>query len=452
MSTPSQKSDRIPRAKSRTVIHTLVGMILLSIMAVTPIQAQTYTVLHTFTGGADGADPAAGLTKDAGGNLYGTAEGGGSGHCFGGCGTVYKVERHGSNWLTTPIYTFTGAPDGALPYGRVIFGPDGALYGTTLAGGTGPCSYGPYSGCGTVFKLQPKPTNCIAFPCAWRETVLYSFASQNDGDFPQAEVAFDQAGNLYGTTQLGGSGPCNNGLFTGCGTVFKLTHNRDGSWSKTTVYSFQSGSSDGGFPVDGMTLDRAGNIYGSTGGGGLQCGDETCGVVFALTPSGSGWTETILHFFTGGTDGQYPGSGVILDSAGNLCGAAGSGGGGPLGGNGTIYELTPTQGGGWNFTVQYTFNYYNAEASGPGPLTMDAAGNIYGSSSGGGADGIGTVYKLTAANGGWTYTTLHSFTNTDDGFFPEGKVMLDAQGNVYATASQGPYPQPDAGTVIEVTP
>ncbi|MGC2108387.1 MAG: choice-of-anchor tandem repeat GloVer-containing protein [Candidatus Korobacteraceae bacterium] len=426
-------------------------------IAATPqAQAQTFQVIHTFSGGADGDEPVAGPTLDAAGNLYGTTEYGGTfNHCPAfGCGVVYKLVRRGAAWLDTPIYSFTGSPDGASPYGRVIFGPDGALYGATISGGTGSCSLGGLSGCGTVFKLQPPPTACKSALCPWRETVLYSFASQDDGEFPQAEVAFDQAGDLYSTTQLGGAGPCNDGLYTGCGTVFKLTHNADGSWSKSTLYSFQSGPTDGGFPTTGVLLDQGGNIFGTTGGGGADCNqnDSACGVVYELTPSGSGWSETILHFFTGGTDGDYP-SGLIFDSHGNLYGAAGGGGGGPLGGNGTVFEMTPAQGGGWNFVLQYAFNYFNNEAAGPGPLTTDAAGNIYGSSDGGGTGGTGTAYKLTASGGGWSYTTLYSFDfNGSDGFFPQGKVVLDAQGNLYGTCSTGPYPSPDAGTVWEIAP
>ncbi len=428
-------------------IAVFASAILLMVTA-TQTQAQTLDVLHTFTGGADGGDPMAGLTQDSAGNLYGTTYFGGTGgNCGEGeCGVVFRVTHHGSGWVETPIYTFKGVPDGAYPMARVIFGPDGALYGTTFAGGTdSSCGLG----CGTVFKLQPPPAFCASISCPWRETVLHSFALENDGNDPQAEVVFDQAGNLYGTTQWGGTGACQ------CGTVFKLTHNADGSWSETILYSFQGGTNDGQEPLAGLVFDQAGNLYGTTEfGGGTGCElNRGCGTVFELTPSGSGWTETVLHIFTDGADGAYPNSGVIFDSQGNLYGAAAAGGQGIDTGNGTVFELTPVQGGGWNFSVQYTFNYYNNEANGPGPLTMDAAGNIYGSSDGGGAYGAGTAYKLTRSNGGWSYATLYSFGSGDgsQGFFPEGKVVLDTQGNLYSTASQGPYPSPDAGTVWELT-
>jgi hypothetical protein len=432
----------------------LVIMACLFIMLVTAIaaQAQTLTVLHTFTGSPDGAGPGPGLTA-GGATLYGTTEYGGNlANCDGSCGTVFKTARSGSGWIETPIYKFTGVPDGANPMGRVIVGPDGALYGTTVMGGTGPCDIGS-GGCGTVFKLQPPPTFCASFLCEWRETILYDFASYADGAWPEAEIVFDQAGNIYGSTGTGGTGPCGHGAYSGCGTIFKLTPNGHGSWSKSTLYSFQGAPNDGEGPGTGLVLDQAGNVYGTTAGGGLQCPyDEPCGVVFRLTPSGSQWQETILYFFTGGSDGYLPGSGLISDGHGNLFGAAAAGGQGIDGGNGTVFELTPAQGGGWNFSVQYTFNYYNNEAEGPGPLTMDTAGNIYGTSGGGGAYGSGTAYKLTASSGGWTYTTLYSFGfDGSTGFFPEGKIVLDAGGNLYSTCSQGPYPSPDDGTVWEVT-
>ena len=414
-------------------------------------QAQTLNVMHTFMGSPDGAAPVTGLTA-SGATLYGTTEyGGNQANCDSSCGTVFKTTRSGSGWVETPIYKFTGVPDGANPMSRVIVGPDGALYGTTVFGGTGPCQVGS-GGCGTVFKLQPPPTFCASFLCEWKETVLYSFVSSTDGAWPEAELVFDQAGNIYGSTVTGGTGPCTYG---GCGTIFKLTPNGNGTWSKSTLYSFQGPPNDGEGPGGALVVDQAGNIYGTTPEGGGQCPyDYACGVVFRLTPSGSKWQETILYFFSGGSDGYDPSSGLISDGHGNLFGADAAGGQGINGGNGTVFELTPAQGGGWTFSVQYLFDYYNREAESPGPLTMDAVGNIYGTSFGGGAYGDGTAYKLTASAGGWTYTTLYSFGSDhgSTGFFPDGKVVLDAAGNLYSTCSQGPYPSPDDGTVWQITP
>jgi len=349
------------------LISPLTGILCLLLVMI-PAQAQTLNVLYTFAGGAVGATPMAGLTQDLAGNLYGTAE-------FGGvflfcsatsCGTVYKVTRRGSGWVTTPVYSFRGAPDGATPMARVVFGADGELYGTTQYGGTGFCPEGTLHGCGTVFKLQPPPTACKTPLCPWMETVLYSFVSEDDGYSPQDEVTFDREGNIYGTTLWGGNSACS------CGTVFKLTHNSDGSWTKTTLYSFQGGPNDGARPYAGVTLDAAGNIYGTTEYGGTNCSPSTsaCGVIFKLTPNGSGWSETILHFFSGGADGAYPAGGLIFDGAGNLYGAAAGGGSG----YGTVYELTPEQSG-WTFAVLYSFS--GDQANGPySKLSLDASGNL----------------------------------------------------------------------------
>lgn len=411
-------------------------------------RAQTLTILHEFTDGADGSGPEGGVVLDSAGNVYGTTLFGGTGgNCGSGqCGVVFRVSRRG---VESPIYTFKGPPnDGESPYDRVIFGPDGALYGTTFAGGPGSC-IGGGGGCGMVFKLQPPPHFCSSFNCPWQETILYSFTSSADGLFPLAEVVFDHAGNLYGTTRSGGNGPCNYGSYSGCGTVFELTPNSNGTWTKTTLYSFQGGANDGIDPESALVIDAAGNLYGTTVfGAGTGCElDNGCGIVFQLTPSASGWTEKILHVFTDGADGGEPVGGVIFDSQGNLYGGAGTGPG--EFGLGTIYELSPQQGGGWNFNVLYTLA--DGEADYPNQLTMNAAGNLYWSGSGG--VGSGAVGTLTYSNGTWSYTNLYSFAaDGSQGFFPEGKVVLDAEGNIYGTNAAGPYPAPDAGTVWELTP
>jgi uncharacterized repeat protein (TIGR03803 family) len=434
------------RINPLAAVAALATACVLAVAAIPPAQAQTLTVLHIFMGEGDGSTPIAGLTQDAAGDLYGTAElGNFFDFCIPTCGAVYKVAHQGSGWITRPIYHFNGPPDGSTPTSRVIFGPDGNLYGTTIYGGTGSCNNGTVHGCGTVFKLQPPPTACPSFMCPWKETILYSFASESDGEWPQGEITFDQAGNIYGTTEAGGAPTCL------CGTVFKLTHNADGSWSKSTVYAFQGGATDGGSPYAGVTLDKSGNIYGVATAGGLQC-QQICGIVFELTQSVSGWTETVLHFFAGGADGADPYGGLIFDGLGNLYGAAAEGGMGVGTGMGTVYELSPGQGG-WTFATLHEFT--GEEADYPlSRLTMDAAGNLYGSSFSGGTFNSGTVYKLTASNGGWTYSTLYSFGANDGstGFALYGNVVLDAAGNIYGTASQGPYPDPDSGTVFEITP
>jgi uncharacterized repeat protein (TIGR03803 family) len=257
-------------------------------------QAQTFTVLHSFSGGLEGGRPEAGLTIDQAGNLYGTTYTGGhtGNECFSGCGIVFKLKPSGQDSLLSPLYRFAGGSDGGNPTARVVFGPDGSLYGTTTNGGGIPCGNDAGLGCGTVFNLKPKPTNCTSVPCLWINTVLYRFAGGiGDGADPLAEVVFDQAGNLYGTTAEGGnsSARCSYGD-SSCGTVFQLAR-ANGGWTESVLYSF-TGGNDGGNPEAGLILDPAGNLYGTAYNGGSGNG----GTVFELTPSGSGWTENVSVF------------------------------------------------------------------------------------------------------------------------------------------------------------
>jgi len=173
----------------------LVSTLLLSLLA----QAQTYTILHTFTGYADGGSPFAGLTQDAAGNFYGTTTYGGhvSSSCPAGCGVVFKLSHGGAGWILNPIYTFQGGNDGANPFAAVVIASDGTLYGTTGAGGGSGCPsyfYGG-NGCGTVFRLQPQAHACASFECPWIETVLYRFTGGSDGATPGF-------GNLLSATSM----------------------------------------------------------------------------------------------------------------------------------------------------------------------------------------------------------------------------------------------------------
>ena len=258
------------------------------IVAATQVQAQTYTVLHSFAGTHDGSYPETGLTMDRAGNLYGTTISGGGGNCpyFGaGCGVVFRLAQSHSGWILTPLYSFAGSTDGEGPVGRVVFGPDGRLYGTTANGGVGNCDsiYG-NSGCGTVFSLRPPSSACKTAVCPWIETVLYRFTGGADGGEPLGDIAFDQAGNLYGATLGGGNTNCP----VGCGVVFKLAPS-NGSWTESVIYKF-TGSADGSDAWGGVAFDGMGNLYGTTAGGGHfaqgDC-DEGCGAIWELTPNGS---------------------------------------------------------------------------------------------------------------------------------------------------------------------
>lgn len=388
--------------------------VVLVVALIASAQAQTFNVLHSFTGGRDGSSPAAGLTRAMPGTFYGTTVYGGAGG-QNGYGLVFKLANKGSGWALTPLYTFSGGNDGANPGARVVIGPDGSLYGTTSYGGGSGCGG---KGCGTIFNLRPPPVSSTNVLAPWTETVLYRFAGGNDGSLPSGDLVFDQSGNIYGTTVSGGS--------PGRGTVYELTPS-DGSWSETVLWSF-SGGNDGGKPMGGVIFDTAGNLYGTTEAG----GSSGYGSVFRLAPSGSGWTEKVIYSFRNGTDGANPVGGVIFDSSGSLyCTTTGGGGGGA----GTVLQLTSSRGS-WTLKVLYALT--GQAGGGPqAPLTIDAAGNLYGVTLQDGASGYGSVFRLTRSNGGWAYTDLHDFSFGSDGAKPLGTVALDESGNLYGTALDG---------------
>ena len=244
-------------------------------------------------------------------------------------------------------------------------------------------------------------------------------------------MIFDTAGNIYGTTFEGG--------FFNWGTVYELARS-DSGWTESVLYAFGLAISDGIGPASGVVFDSAGNLYGTTPSGGLGGN----GTVFQLARSGSGWKKDTLYNFQNGSDGASPFPGLIFDPLGNLYGATGSGG---SGGSGTVFKLTPANGN-WTFSLVYTF----AGGADCGPvrsLVMDGAGNLYGTTVCDGANGIGNVFELTPSGGSWTYKDLHDFA-VSDGAYPFSNVVIDAQGNVYGTASEAGA---DGGGVVwEITP
>jgi hypothetical protein len=414
----------------------LVATLLLS----RPVKAQTFQVLHAFTGGIDGAHPYHGLTLDRAGNLYGTAYQGGSqaNDCsnWGGCGTVFKLTRSGSSWVCSPLYQFLGFPtgDGSGPYGRVIFGPDGSLYGTTASGGLTGSGCGGEIGCGTVFKLNPPATVCKTVVCPWTESRIYSFTGAPDGASPTGEIVFNTSGNLVGATGGGGT-------HTGGGTVFQLTPS-NGGWQETVLYSFSNGL-DGGDPIGGVVLDSAGNIHGTTWLGGA--GDF--GTAFQLAYSGGSWTLTTMYTFGIGNNGFGSYAPGIFDAAGNYYNATVNGN---PNGNAYVFELNPYPGG-WTYNTVYTMP--QCYGCGPaGNLVMDASGNLYGTTRGDGGTGdpYGNVFKLTPSSQGWIYTDLYDFTGGNDGNSPYSNVTIDAEGNLYGTTTGGG--QYGNGVVWEITP
>lgn len=442
MNTLAQHSTSDLQSRLREAAIGLALLCALTMIAGGPTQAQTLTVLHNFTLGGDGASPTAGLTMDGAGNFYGTTARGGYAigyYCGYGCGTVFKLSRGGSSWVLNSIYSFKGGADGTTPEARVVFGPDGLLYGTT----TGSDLFGSI-GDPTLFSLILPATPCKTALCLAEETVLYRFTGPMDGSGPGwGDLAFDQAGNIYGTTSDGGS--------YRYGSVYELTAS-NGSWTETILYSF-TGGEDGSQPKSGVILDQAGNLYGTT----LYGGANARGTVFQLTHSDSGWTEKVLHSF--GSDGSGPYGGLIFDQSGNLYGTTQTEYMGQ--GNGTVFMLSPS-GDDWTLTNLYSFpsgfTYPYAR------LTMDAAGNLYGTTSYylfgasyfGGDTGEGSVFKLAFSNGIWTYVDLHEFTGRNgDGDGPSGSVVVDANGNLYGTTGAGGtvlYCSGGCGVVWEITP
>jgi uncharacterized repeat protein (TIGR03803 family) len=409
-----------PRIISTTLRLTIAAaaVILLAALTTSPAEAQTLTVLHAFTGGADGANPiGSGLTIDRTGNLYGgTSDGGLQGAlCYqsGTCGTIFKLSRHGSAWILNTLYSFHG-PDGATPDGPVAFGPDGALYGTTFYGGTG-C----FNGCGNVFRLQPPPTFCARVSCPWTQTVLHEFAGGTDGSQPAfGSPTFDPAGNLYGTTT-------GNGNET-CGTIYELEHNAN-QWTFNLLWTF-TGYADGCGSWSGVTLDSAGILNGTTNAGGAN----QDGTAFSLVPSGGTWSLIPLHQFENSTDGSQSFGNLSLNSAGDLLGSNRAYGPGTSGG---VFELSPSDGG-WNFSLLHSFSF-NDQGGPQSPVLIDSAGNLYGTTVQGGRYGWGTVFKLTPSGSGYTYTDLYDFTGGANGGWPYGQIVMDASGNLFGTTEFG---------------
>jgi uncharacterized repeat protein (TIGR03803 family) len=299
-------------------------------------------------------------------------------------------------------------------------------------------------GCGTVFKLQPPASACKTALCPWNETVLYRFQGGADGACPGfGDLVFDQSGAIYSTAIQGLGQPCVGGY----GVVYKLSPSGQG-YTQSVLYTF-TGGQDGGFPFGAVVFDKSGDLY-TTGTG-------TTGIaatVIELTPNGGGWSETTLHQFNSGSDGWYPTNVPVFDSSGNLYGGAPAYG--PLGG-GTVYELMHS-GGSWTFSVVHSFAGTPGGAPGPwGGLVMDSAGNLYGATVSDGANGYGNVFELTASGGSFTYKDLYDFTGGSDGKYPTGAVRLDASGNLYGTAWQGGQQGANCnpggcGVVWEITP
>jgi uncharacterized repeat protein (TIGR03803 family) len=352
--------------------------------------AQSGTILYSFKGGSDGSNAQSSLVFDTAGNLYGTTtEGGASGD-----GTVFKLTNTGASWTESVIFSFQ-------PSAGVLGGANGQ---------------------GTVFELSPGSGG------TWTEKVLYSFTGLNDGANPVAGVVFDKSGDLLGTASGAGQ--------DGQGVVFELTPQPSGSWTETVLHTFTGGAADGSAPGRGaLLLDQTGNVFGTTVGG----GPVNDGVAYELSPNGGRWTETVLHTFAGGSDGADPQGSLVFDAAGNLYGTTVNGGG--TANDGTVFKLVHS-GPSWTESVFYSFPG-GAHGDQPFAGLIDAGGNLYGTTAGGGSANQGVAYKLTLPA-----ASQSVLFNLDSGSF--NRLVNDSAGSLYGTTALGG--PASAGEVFKVTP
>jgi uncharacterized repeat protein (TIGR03803 family) len=399
-------------------------------------RAQTETVLYSFCSApncADGSGPVGNLLFDVSGNLYGATRNGGK-HQY---GTIFELTAGGTETL---LHTFTFGV-GSYPEGSLAWDGQGNLYGATV--GASSIFYDPVY-LGSVFVLKKRSFG-----------YLHSYKDGEGGAVPNSGLVMDTQGNVYGTTVFGGDYPCSTGY--GCGTVYRVTPHK----VYTVLYNFMGGT-DGESPNGHLVLDSDGNLYGTTdlgGGAGTGCGgmlNRYCGTVFKLAPDG---TETILHSFAGGVDGENPNGGLVLDAQGNLYGTTSGGGAGCSGGNGcgTVFKVTA----GGKETVLYSFMGGTDGSIPLAGLVMDAQGNLYGTTGAGGSGcslsgWCGTVFKVTPTG---DETILYRFTGGADGALPEGALILDAKGSLYGTTYAGGIDKctedgtpPGCGVVFKVTP
>ncbi len=434
MNDRGQEEVQISRLAGRFVLAFM--LVVLLGLATTPVaQAQTqftFTNLYSFASKTVGSAPEAGLIQDSAGNFYGTTTTGGA-HASGpNGGTVFEVSPTGTE---TTLYSFctsgTTCLDGSAPQTTLLMDSAGNLYGTASARGA--------NNYGAVFELSPAPSGGVCPSgtyqgTGWCESVLYNFANGSDGEYPQGELIQDSSGNLYSTTAYGSP--------NGCGAVFELSPPSSGgtTWTETSLYAFGA-TGDACYPSAGLVFDSGGNLYGTADSSTDSSGN---GAVYELSPpvGGGAWTETFLYIFTGGLDGCSPQSDLTYQG-GNLYGTAnscGNPGGVSGGGNGSVFEFSPS-GGTWTETT--IFDFTNSFSNPYPGVVFDADGNLYGTAYYGGlgtGGGYGTVYELSppaSSGGAWTANAVYNFgtgTSGDDAHPLYGEVLL-SNGALYGTTS-----------------
>jgi len=340
---------------------------------------------------------------------------------------VYELTLSGGVWSETVLYEFTGGTtDGAYAYSPLTFDSAGNLYGTTYQGGA--------YGYGTVYELKKSGSG-------WTESVIHSFAGYpKDGAYPYGgTLAFDASGNLYGTTRQGGK--------DNTGTVFQMAQSKKGAWTEKTIYSF-TGSNAGDYPVGGLTVGKDGYFYGTTEYGGAT---YNAGIVYRLFESRGVWVGQLVYALSGGAGGTYPLAGLTMDSAGNFYGTTYQGGANNLG---TVFKLKAGKNNKFTYSVLYSFKGGDTDGEYPyynDGVVVDTKGNVYGTTyQGGSQDNDGTVYELALSKGKYKESVLHAFTGgSSDGCNPEAGLLL-LNGNLYGTTVYcGAH---GAGVAFEVIP
>jgi uncharacterized repeat protein (TIGR03803 family) len=333
----------------------------------------TEKMLHSFGSGKDGELPAAGLIMDASGNLYGTTVDGGA---YGGIGKnggiVFELSPNGTGgWTYKTLHNFGNGTDGQFVQSGLVMDGSGNLFGTTSYGGI----YGAEFSGGTVYELKRTTGGTYA------EKILHSFGNGSDGQSPTGGVILDSAGNLYGTTEVGGG----SGAY---GTVFELKP-AGSNWVETTLYNFNTAAGvDGAYPYANLVFDSAGNLFGTT----FEGGATNEGTVFELSPSGGSWTETVIHsFVNNGTDGYHTFSALVFDGSGNFYGTTNGGGTFTYG---TLFEFSPAGGGAWTESILHSFGGTNDGILPYAGVVLDSSGNLYGTTRSGGRSGGGIVFEV----------------------------------------------------------
>jgi uncharacterized repeat protein (TIGR03803 family) len=381
----------------------------------------TTKVIYSFAGDDDGEYPSTELVRDGAGNLYGTTVQGGD---FGG-GTVFQLSPSG---VHTVLYSFTGSTDGGQPYGGVTLDAQGNLYGSAVVGGTGGACE---DSCGVAYKLSNVGGT-------WTQTVLHNFTGGDDGSGPGAGLTLDGKGNLYGMTPTGGA--------YGVGVIYQLHPNLQGGWRFRVIHAFTGGLDGSSGSAGRMIFDDAGHLFGVATVGGAHGN----GTVFELRLHIGAWKLKTLYSFGGQPDAGFPYGGLVFDPSGNLYGTTYYDGANDLG---SVYQLVPGPGDRWTETVLYSFQGGADGSNSISSLVFDADGNLYGTTSEGGAPGCscGTIFKLAPGGfGNWTESVAYAFTGVPDGAFAYNGLVADAQGNFYGTTVHGGAD--NEGSIYEFTP